>query len=184
MITSLCIFLASVRSAVDLHAVKSAVGVSKSRQDLNSVLQLVRTPSVGRALVAKLKVKDPLLSKQGIFKNAGAYLPIRTVRKCILKFFRIKKYMIFVLKQNKIIQMSNVWSEGFSKNNNFDKFECNFAYHQKNVWVRPWNVMSKQHKITNICYIYVRGAPNSAKFLPDTVEKLFFTRTNKKNFVT
>ena len=23
--------------------------------------------------------------------------------------------------------MSNVWSEGFSKNNNFDKFECNFA---------------------------------------------------------
>ena len=39
-----------------------------------------------------------------------------------------KKYMIFLLKQNKIIQMSNVWSEGFSKNN---KFECNFAYHQK-----------------------------------------------------
>ena len=108
MITSLCIFLASVRSAVDLHAVKSAVGVSKSRQDLNSVLQLVRTPSVGRALVVKLKVKDPLLSKQGIFKNAGAYLPIRKVRKRVLKFFRIKKYMIFVLKQNKIIQMSNV----------------------------------------------------------------------------
>ena len=27
--------------------------------------------------------------------------------------------------------MSNVWSEGLSKNNNFDKFECNFAYHQK-----------------------------------------------------
>ena len=27
--------------------------------------------------------------------------------------------------------MSCVWSEGFSKNNNFDKFECNFAYHQK-----------------------------------------------------
>ena len=27
--------------------------------------------------------------------------------------------------------MSNVWSEGFSKNNNFDKFECNFAYNQK-----------------------------------------------------
>ena len=23
--------------------------------------------------------------------------------------------------------MSNVWSEGFSKNNNFDKFECNFG---------------------------------------------------------
>ena len=42
-----------------------------------------------------------------------------------------KKYTIFLLKQNKIIQMSNVWSEGFSKNNNFDKFECNFAYHQK-----------------------------------------------------
>ena len=27
--------------------------------------------------------------------------------------------------------MLNVWSDGFSKNNNFDKFECNFAYHQK-----------------------------------------------------
>ena len=39
--------------------------------------------------------------------------------------------MIFLLKQNKIIQMSNVWSEGFSKNNKFDKFECNFAYHKK-----------------------------------------------------
>ena len=39
--------------------------------------------------------------------------------------------MIFLLKQNKIIQVSNVWTEGFSKNNNFDKFECNFAYHQK-----------------------------------------------------
>ena len=39
--------------------------------------------------------------------------------------------MIFLLKQNKIIQMLNAWSEGFSKNNNFDKFECNFAYHQK-----------------------------------------------------
>ena len=38
---------------------------------------------------------------------------------------------MFLLKQNKIIQMSNVWSEGFSKNNNFDKFECNIAYHQK-----------------------------------------------------
>ena len=42
-----------------------------------------------------------------------------------------KKYTIFLLKQNKIIQMSNVWSERFSKNNKFDKFECNFAYHQK-----------------------------------------------------
>ena len=42
-----------------------------------------------------------------------------------------KKYMFFLLQQNKIIQMSNVWSEGFSKNNNFDKFEWNFAYHQK-----------------------------------------------------
>ena len=28
-----------------------------------------------------------------------------------------KKYMIFLLKQHKIIQMSNVWSEGFGKNN-------------------------------------------------------------------
>ena len=44
-----------------------------------------------------------------------------------------KKYMIFLLRQNKIIhEMWNVCSaEGFSKNNNFDKFECNFAYHQK-----------------------------------------------------
>lgn len=62
----------SVRSAVDLHAVKSAVGVSKSRQDLNSVLQLVRTPSVGRALVVKLKVKDPLLSKQAFSLALGS----------------------------------------------------------------------------------------------------------------
>ena len=42
-----------------------------------------------------------------------------------------KKYMIFLLKQNKIIQMSNVWSEEFSKNNNFAKFKCNFAYIKK-----------------------------------------------------
>ena len=27
--------------------------------------------------------------------------------------------------------MSNVWSEGLSKNNKFDKFECNFVYHKK-----------------------------------------------------
>ena len=27
--------------------------------------------------------------------------------------------------------MSNVWSEEFSKNNNFAKFECNFAYIKK-----------------------------------------------------
>ena len=39
--------------------------------------------------------------------------------------------MIFLLKQNKIIQMSNVWSEGFVYLSNFDKFEYNFAYNQK-----------------------------------------------------
>ena len=36
-----------------------------------------------------------------------------------------KKYMIVLRKQNKIIQMSNVWSEEFNKKNK-----------KKNVWVR------------------------------------------------
>lgn len=60
-----CLFLATSRSTVDLRAVKSAVGVSTSREEINSVLQLVRTPSIGRAVVLKLKVENPLLSKQG-----------------------------------------------------------------------------------------------------------------------
>ena len=30
-----------------------------------------------------------------------------------------KKYIISLLKQTKIVQMLNVWSEGFSKNNKF-----------------------------------------------------------------
>ena len=44
------------------------------------------------------------------------------------KMFQNKKiYMIFLLKQCHYAR----WSEGFGKNNNFDKFECNFVYHQK-----------------------------------------------------
>ena len=39
--------------------------------------------------------------------------------------------------------MSNVWSEGFGKNNNFDKFECNFAYHQKMSGYAPGTIYSK-----------------------------------------
>ena len=63
------------------------------------------------------------------FRSVPTYTQSTQMRTKI--FQNKKKYMIFLLKQNKIIQMSNVWSEGFSKNNNFDKFECNFAYHQK-----------------------------------------------------
>ena len=39
--------------------------------------------------------------------------------------------------------MSNVWSEGFGKNNNFDKCECNFAYHQKMSGYAPGTIYSK-----------------------------------------
>ena len=60
-----------------------------------------------------------------------------------------KKYMIFLLKQNKIIQMLNVRSEGFSKNNNFDKFECNFAYHQKMSGYATDNLNQRDSKQTD-----------------------------------
>ena len=63
------------------------------------------------------------------FRSVPTYTQSTQMRTKI--FQNKKKYMIFLLKQNKIIQMSNVWSEGFSKNNNFDKFECNFAYIKK-----------------------------------------------------
>lgn len=53
------------RSAVDLHAVKSAVGVSMRTEEQTSALKLIRSPSFGHAMVLKLKVKDPLLTKQG-----------------------------------------------------------------------------------------------------------------------
>lgn len=59
--------LAASRSAVDIHAVKSAVGVSVPMEQKTSALKLVRTPSFGNAMVLKLKVKDPLLSKQGSY---------------------------------------------------------------------------------------------------------------------
>ena len=63
--TFLISHVASSRSAVDLYAVKSAVGVTVPMEQKTSALKLVRTPSFGNAMVLKLKVKDPLLSKQG-----------------------------------------------------------------------------------------------------------------------
>ncbi|XP_028391078.1 BTB/POZ domain-containing protein 16-like [Dendronephthya gigantea] len=60
------------RSAVDLHAVKSAVGVSIPTEEKASALKLVRTPSFGHAMVLKLKVKDPLLTKQAFALALGS----------------------------------------------------------------------------------------------------------------
>ena len=67
-----------------------------------------------------------------------------------------KKYMIFLLKQNKIIQMSSKLSQGFSKNNNFGKFKCNFAYHQKmsfNLYLHSGE--STQHSTFMLIYNYI-----------------------------
>ena len=58
-------YIAPGRSAVDLHAVKSAVGVNVPMDEKTSALRLIRTSSFGNAMVLKLKVKDPLLTKQG-----------------------------------------------------------------------------------------------------------------------
>ena len=57
------------------------------------------------------------------------------------KIFQNKKrYMIFLLKQCHYAR----WLEAFSKNKNFDKFECNFAYHQKMSGYAPG--IDKWHK--------------------------------------
>ena len=77
--TFLISHVASSRSAVDLYAVnKSAVGVTVPMEQKTSAVKLVRTPSFGNAMVLKLKVKDPLLSKQGNYCNL-----VFSVRYCL-----------------------------------------------------------------------------------------------------